>query len=277
MTKEFSKLEKAMMNIDPDLIRTDDGLVEQIEKIISDEQSRPLEEQDTELIEEAVDMILSVRDVDTNAIDTAAKEGAERVKNKVKLFVSEQADSTPARKNKVRPRYTVYLKRIAIIFLSIVTVTSGLLLTNTKVRAAVKQAVVEFFGQFVKINLSNSDLDNNRIIDIEKVGVNYIPDGFSLENYDISPEMKWLFYSDGGEGNINITINKSSDTEINVDNELTGYERFEVNGYEAYILYDEADQTGTVVFGDKNITITVSAVHIEKEDLLKIAENIQQE
>lgn len=277
MTKEFSKLEKAMMNIDPDLIRTDDGLVEQIEKIISDEQSKPLEEQDTELIEEAVDMILSVRDVDTNAIDTAAKEGAERIKNKVKLFVSEQTDSAPARKNKVRHRHTVYLKRVAIIFLSIVTVTSGLLLTNTKVRAAVKQAVVEFFGQFVKINLSNSDKDNNGIIDIEKVGVNYIPDGFSLENYDISPEMKWLFYSDGGERNINITINKSFDTEINVDNELTGYERSEVNGYEAYILYDEADQTGTVVFGDKNVTITVSAVLVEKEDLLKIAENIQQE
>lgn len=171
-------------------------------------------------------------------------------------------------------RPVVYLKRVAVIFLSIITVSFALLMTNTEVRAAVKRAVVEFFEQFVKINLSNSDSDKNEIIDIEKVGVNYIPKGFLLENYDITPDLKWFFYTDGGEGSINITINKSSDTEINVDNELTDYEKAEINGYEAYILYDESDQTGTVVFGDKNVTITVSAI-LEKSELLKIAENIK--
>ena len=90
----------------------------------------------------------------------------------------------------------VVLKHVAIIFMSIVTVSFALLMTNTEVRAAVKRAVVEFFGQFVKINLSNSEIDNGGIIDIDNIGVNYIPSGFSLENYDISPQSKWLFYTD---------------------------------------------------------------------------------
>ena len=273
MTEKYTKLEKAMMIIDKELIQTDAGLVEQLEKIINDEQSKPLNEQDTELIEEAVDMILTINNVDMEEIDSAAKEGIARVEKEAEKRLVE-TENEKRNKKITRPRYLVYLKRVAIVFLSVVTVSFGLLMTNTKVRAAVKNAVVEFFGQFVKINLSNSDNDKG-IADIGKTEVHYIPVGFSLDNYDLTPDSKWLFYTDNDGRTINIMIYNSSDTEIDVDNEYTGYEKTEINGYEGYILYDDADQSGTIVFGDKNVTVTVSAI-IEKEELINIAKSIRE-
>ena len=90
MNNEYEKLEKAMLEIDPALLQTEDDFVKQLEKIVSNEQSKPLNEQDVELIDEAVEMILLAKNVDAELSDDAVRGGVARVDKRVNEYLQKQ-------------------------------------------------------------------------------------------------------------------------------------------------------------------------------------------
>lgn len=90
MNNEYEKLEKAMLEIDPALLQTEDDFVKQLEKIVSDEQSKPLNEQDIELIDDAVEMILLAKNVDAELSDDAVRGGVARVDKRVNEYLQKQ-------------------------------------------------------------------------------------------------------------------------------------------------------------------------------------------
>ncbi len=90
MNNEYEKLEKAMLEIDPSLLQTEDDFVKQLEKIVSNEQSKPLNEQDVELIDEAVEMILLAKNVDAELSDDTVRDGVARVDERVNEFLQRQ-------------------------------------------------------------------------------------------------------------------------------------------------------------------------------------------
>ena len=176
---------------------------------------------------------------------------------------------------RTQPLPVIYLKRVAIIVLSVITISFGLLMTNTEVRAAVKKAVVEFFDKYVKINLSNSDIEEDDFSNIDLITIGYIPNGFELVDSDESKNTREYMYFDDEGNYLNVSIDKSEFTENNADIEKTDYEKINIGNHKGYILYKEEEQDGVIIFGNKHITVTLTGI-VSKEELVKIAESIKQ-
>lgn len=100
-------------------ISTDDELIEAIESIISNEESVPMEDRDFDLIDEAVDAILSLKKVDIDQLEDSAEKITDRYFDEIQTQRVELVE-----KNKAK---TVRLKRLIPIaaIISLLTITTA--------------------------------------------------------------------------------------------------------------------------------------------------------
>ena len=115
-----SKLETKLLQYEKSTpISNDDELIEAIEKIISNEESVPIEERDFDLIDEAVEAILSLKKVDIEQLEDSAEKITDRYFNEIQTqrvnFV---------KKNKIKSVRLKWLIPIAAI-ISLLTVTTA--------------------------------------------------------------------------------------------------------------------------------------------------------
>ena len=91
----------------------------------------------------------------------------------------------------------VYLKRAAVIALSVIAVTFALLMTDVDVRGEVKKAVAEFFDKYVKINFSYSDEpEDDENSDVYSFEIGYIPEGFELaESDELKTSRDYIYFN----------------------------------------------------------------------------------
>ncbi len=191
----------------------------------------------------------------------------------------------------------LYLRRVAVVFLVLVSVTFGVLMTDGEVRASVRNAVVKWYDKYVQISFSESadesetnetnnfvettdvseieqENENEEIPDMKDLKIGYVPDGFELLSSTELENTKEYMYMGQNDSCILINIYSSDNTEIAMDNEHTDYEEICVNGNEAYLVYDATEQIGTLILGNRKYTVMINA-DCEKADLIKIAENIK--
>ncbi len=178
-----------------------------------------------------------------------------------------------------RPIAILYLQRVAVCILAIVTLLSAVLITNTNVQAAVYETVVEWYDKYNIIfmnripedEITGELLEGKTIFDLE---IGYLPDGYEL-TMDMSDEVsRFYLYDNGNDQVINITIAPTDVLSVYVDNENSEMYESTINGYTAYITYSEKEHMGTIVWGDNNISVFVNGM-LDEDILLKIAENIK--
>ena len=182
------------------------------------------------------------------------------------------------------------LKRVAAIVLAAVSVTFAALMMNENVRAAVTRSIVRFFDDGVRISFRDPDdtgNENGERKTTDDVTFGYIPEGLAVEELhdDKIPDNRYVQF---GETNdifctfvvIDITPTDEMDrgfSEPTWDNVYLS----EINGMDAFMVDDESVIDGNtfssrrIVFGDGDITITISGFNISREELIKIAENIK--
>ena len=181
----------------------------------------------------------------------------------------------------------LYLRRAAVVFLVFVSVTFGVLITNGEVRAAIRNAVVEWYDEYAQISFSESADKSNtsktddestseaeEIPDLKDLKIGYIPEGFELSNSteeDISRVNTYL--SESGKCII-IGLYASGSADLTADVEKTEYEEIYIGGNEAYVFYSEAEQTGVLIFGNVKNTVWIQAM-CDRSEIIKIAENIK--
>lgn len=191
-------------------------------------------------------------------------------------------------RNKVKERWyrnplpVVYLKRVSIIALAVISVMFGVLSTSGEVRAAIVNTVVTWHDKYVNIDLyaennideSESQTETEEGPDANTLVVGYIPQEYILSSStEEIDHREYLYMTDTGEYLL-ISFYSSKNADIGLDIQNSEYEQFVVNGNDAFLSYNDTDQYGTIVFGNRIYTVTVSGL-ISKDELIKISENIK--
>ena len=180
-----------------------------------------------------------------------------------------------------RPVAVLYLQRVAVCILAVVALSFAVLMTSSKVQAAVSETVVEWYDKYIIVNLRYLDKedDNNdksmfADVDVGELEIGYIPEGFFLLNSQESESLRFYTYENTDGKIIVINISNSDENSSNLDNENTQYEEAEINGMKAFVVYSEDEHFGSIIWGDTSITVNLSG-DLSKDELVLIAENIK--
>lgn len=175
----------------------------------------------------------------------------------------------------------LYLKRVAVVFLAIISISFGVLATSEEVRAAIVNTVVTWYDKFIQLDFTRSDetIEQNGestepIINVSDLVIGYIPSQYELASSTEESQFREYIYTTESGDYMLIGIYSSESTEVANDIEVMNYEQLTINGNEAYILYNESERMGSVIIGNRGYTIVISSIS-EKEDILKVAENIK--
>lgn len=140
-----------------------------------------------------------------------------------------------------RPMYIVYLQRVAVTVLILAATVFSLLMSNSKIRAAVADVIIEWYNTHIKIEFTSDPSDDTETTPISEYSlqIGYIPEGFELVD----------------------TI----DFDSLVINELSGY------------IFSDNNDTITytsIIWGNELFTITLDTP-LDSQESIKIAQNIK--
>lgn len=183
-------------------------------------------------------------------------------------------------KQRKAPTLPVYLKRIAVIALAVISVTFGVLMTNEGVRAAIVKSFITWYDKYVEFDFSRyeepekeEEEETDPLAAIDALVIGYVPEGYILSESVEDPGFRqYVYMTDTGEYLV-IEIGTSKDTSIGLDHVNSVLEKLSLNGKDMYLSYNDTDQYGSIVFGNKMYTMSISGL-IAKDELIKIAENI---
>lgn len=172
-----------------------------------------------------------------------------------------------------RPLFIIYSQRIFAAILIATSISFVFLLSSAEVRAAVKDTVIEWFDKYIRFDFDNSDIvDKDKSIHDFNIG--YIPEGFELTSHDEGDNyIRKIYYSSQTDDYLVIELLNSDISIIMSDIEYQEYSEITINSQTAYLLYSDADHSGTIIFGNLTYAITVQGA-LDKEDLIKIAQKI---
>lgn len=213
-------------------------------------------------------------------------------------YVEEAAPSERAETSTGRGQRLLALKRAVLVAAAVVASFCCLFMLNAKVRAAV-------FGVFTGKDshgwtvVSFGDPDEENGFDISRVSVNYVPDGFLL------PEEEAITFGYEGDRvpyrrDFNLTVDESGergpiDHDLYVSIGISRSEnwRMKFNGEKGEKLEDYYTPTtvrglfgfqvarfygdreyGSVIFGDRNVTVEIFYEGITMDEAMKIAEGV---
>lgn len=170
------------------------------------------------------------------------------------------------------PLAVVYLKRAAVVILALLSVTFAVLSTNAEVRAAISDAVTEWYDKYIKIQFSKSD--EAAATDADSLEIGYLPEGYEIgESTEREGFREYIYYTDSGNYLI-ISIFSSENAGVLADNELSEYELLTINGSDSHFVYNKSERYGVLTTGNVDYTVSIMGI-AERDEFIKIAENIK--
>ena len=213
--------------------------------------------------------------VNTSAEATPTDEALEEMYPLPKRLARKYKKIAKARKYKL-PLPLIYLRRVAVVLLAFVSLTFVILATNSNVRAAVTDAIVQWYKEYINIDfgkLPDSDA-SDEIPDLDALRIGYIPDGFELTSSNEDSDLREYVYATVDEKILIVGLYSSETADVGVDIEDVTFEEITINDDQAFLSYNESFGVGTLVVGNSKYMIVISG-ELEKSELIKIAENIK--
>jgi hypothetical protein len=165
--------------------------------------------------------------------------------------------------------YLVIAKRVAILILICGLSFSTVLAVNAEIREKVVDWIIETFPQFT-IFISEYEDTDNKPVELTSIQVNYIPEGFLLEETNIGKKMLVYNYSNSNEQRITILLSYGESRSY-LDTEDAVIEEIDFKGSQAYIW--QADEITYMIWHQNGVKCQVSG-NVDKREIIKIAENI---
>ena len=164
-------------------------------------------------------------------------------------------------------------QRVAIVVLVVVACFSTMFVTSEAFRVEVMNYVIEIFDE--KIDLGLEDEYNSTLSG--SITANYIPTGYSLIDTGSNNREAWYNYQStyNSESFINISVvSQDQDTLFEIDTEDAIVESLSINGVTA--IYTQKDNTSQIAWLniDELVSVTIFAVNVDRDELVKVAENI---
>lgn len=173
--------------------------------------------------------------------------------------------------------YIVYLQRVAVTVLILAATVFSLLMSNSKIRAAVTDVIIEWYNTHIKIEFTSDPSDDTETTPISEYSlqIGYIPEGFELvASNEVDQHFKIYTYKNE-DNYIKIEFYLT-----NISQHLLDIERYKsnnaiINGLTAYILSTDKDDIQTsIVWGNKSFTLILDAP-VNSDQAIKIAESIK--
>lgn len=176
-----------------------------------------------------------------------------------------------------RPLGIVYAQRILVSFLAAITLSFGVLATSSDVRSAISKTVIEWREKYVRISFNetkNPEVTESLIKDAESLEITYLPDKLnSISTVEEPGKREYMYMADDGEYAL-IGIYSSESSTIMADTEFSSYEMIQINGQDAYVLYNDGEKSGALIFGNESYTVSITCV-MDRSEMIAIAEGIQ--
>lgn len=173
-----------------------------------------------------------------------------------------------------------HLKRAAVIVLVTATAAFSALLCNSGVRAAVRNTLLDWFGDHVRISSVSHETDSTSgssrpdgrsDISISEYSIGYLPEGFAkaLPDYETEDQRQMIYRSEAGEYLV-IDIYDKESTEIFVSIDDQKYSEIKLGQNPAYIFYDDNAGAGMIFCEYAGQLLCVDG-HASEEDLIAVA------
>ncbi len=268
-----SKLENRLIQYEKSTpISNDEELIKAIETIIGEEETLPYEDRDFDLIEEAVDAVLSLKGVDIGLLEECAEEITDVYFNEMQ---DDEANIVKKSKTKsVRLKWLIPIAAIVstLIAGAMVAYAFGFDLIEMTKKAYAQLVEKETYEEGDHELIITSDCKKYRSVpefleneEVDALLLPYdLPEEFSIDSIQISDygeyaEISLLISNEESDTNI---IIKTPETDIISDNEET---KFVIGNYHVnYYQYDGKHQADFVYEGNHYILISSSYNSLEK-------------
>lgn len=167
----------------------------------------------------------------------------------------------------------VYLSRAAVIFLCIIALGAGVMMTSPTVRAAARNVIIEWFEKYTHFSFVATDVGENDFENVEDVKIGYVPDGYELYYVDEFPGNTTYIYT-CNDVDYTIDVFENEATDLFPDNERSKYTKTKINGHEAWIIFDEKNVNGSLILVGAKVSVCIVG-NLPKNELIKIAESIK--
>lgn len=167
--------------------------------------------------------------------------------------------------------FMLIAKRVAIFILVSILSFSAVLAVNAEARENVFAWVVETFPKFSIFTSKIGDADN-KPVDLTSIKVNYIPDGFELE--DIHEGHKMIIYNYSAKNDQKFTVklfDPSGEGKSYYDTENSEIEEIIFKGSQAFTW--QTDKITYLIWNQDGIECHISG-NLNKDEILKIGKNL---
>jgi len=165
-----------------------------------------------------------------------------------------------------------FFRQAAIIFIIITTILFGTLLTNSDVRATVRNVIIEWYEKFTSFSFNTANQDASYVDIYPK----YLPMGFYEESIVEFGNFTQLIFVNNQGDHINILHNnhESTSIKISVDNENHIIENFMINGYETYLVTATKEEHENAIIITTGFYVIEIWSSLSIETLIIVAESI---
>lgn len=272
-----SKLETKLLQYEKSTpISNDNELIEAIENIISNEESVPMEERDFDLIDEAVDAILSLKKVDIEQLEDCAEQVTDKYFNEIQTQKSKTVKKSKSKT--VRLKWLIPI--VAIISLLMVSTIVGyafgydfISMTKKAYIQLVEKVfykndnneliVTDDFQSFDTLNQFLTSGDYSNLLLTNELAKNYHIENIEVNNF-------------GSHKNITVRMESNGDThELFVQTpgtaDFSNLQTQKIGQLDVYVCEYDGRHQGQFVFNGDLYTIVTSSY----ENLKKIIESME--
>lgn len=173
------------------------------------------------------------------------------------------------RKRRIYNSAKTYGKRVAIIFVLVIAISTVTVVSVSAWRIKVMNFITEMTKQDTNITIDQDGLESNTYTNNE-ITFNYIPKGFIIEKSEYREEHIYLEFKNDNEY-FNFRTMNIGDS-LSIDTEDAHVKEFTMGGRRA--LYSENDNISILVWHDEELMYVLTG-NISEKELIKIAENIK--
>ena len=169
----------------------------------------------------------------------------------------------------------VYLERAAVIVLCMISLFFALIMTSPEVRAAVENVILKWYDKYTEFIFTESTtgLVAEKIEDVDCL---YMPTNYELISDEIGEDTRNIFYTNKVNTDLYLLIEilRNHNATVSFDNEQLEYEKTIIGTNECWLMYNDMETYGGIVITNDSLTVKITG-YVEKDDLIKIAENIK--
>lgn len=185
----------------------------------------------------------------------------------------------PRKRRPIRVNFPKLVSRVAVAACFTILITSTAFATFPDLKTNLMNVWLEITEESIDFHFADSDQYD--INSTDSLSIGWIPDGFFLESTEEMNDILSYKYTHENDDSKYIEIIKytNTSTTLTVDTENATQEKFQINGEHSLLVQktvDEIDYLTLIIENQTNhFLIEIIANEISKDEIIKLAENIQ--